>query len=267
MVVPAPDQPWGPVPLCREPQRNRTESEGIGHDAGNTGPGSPRRRRLRPGGPDGRPQAPRCTATPGSARPRGSPGTARAPRSGRPAPRSAVLSWAGPASGSATCPTCSRCTGWGTTPNARCCSAWPGRPTRSAGGTPTARCCPRGSSPTSGWSRQRASSAVMTSSSSRGCLRHPGYAHAVARLATASRRPGAEQLVALRMRRQQVLHRESPPHLWVVIDETALRRPIGGRAVMLAQVDHLIRMSRRSPHHGPGHAVQRGRARRRGQAR
>ncbi len=48
------------------------------------------------------------------------------------------------------------------------------------------------------------------------------------------------------MRRQQVLHRESPPHLWVVIDETALRRPIGGRAVMLAQVDHLIRMSRRS---------------------
>jgi hypothetical protein len=33
----------------------------------------------------------------------------------------------------------------------------------------------------------------------------------------------------------------------VVIDEAALRRPIGGRAVMLAQVDHLIRMSRR-PH-------------------
>jgi len=33
-------------------------------------------------------------------------------------------------------------------------------------------------------------------------------------------------------------------HLWVVIDEAALRRPIGGRAVMLGQVDHLIRMSR-----------------------
>ena len=64
------------------------------------------------------------------------------------------------------------------------------------------------------------------------------------------------------MRRQQVLHRENPPHLWVVIDETALRRPIGGRAVMLAQVDHLIRMSRRAhitiqvmPFSAGGHAA------------
>jgi len=78
-----------------------------------------------------------------------------------------------------------------------------------------------------------------------GLLQTPDYAQAVARLADGVSEADAEQLVALRMRRQQVLHRDRAPHLWVVIDETALRRPIGGRAVMLAQVDHLIRMSRR----------------------
>jgi hypothetical protein len=80
-----------------------------------------------------------------------------------------------------------------------------------------------------------------------GLLQTPDYAAAVARLADGASEADVHQLVTLRMRRQQVLHRDSPPHLWVVIDEAALRRPIGGRAVMLAQVDHLIRMSRR-PH-------------------
>ena len=84
----------------------------------------------------------------------------------------------------------------------------------------------------------------------------------MARLADGLSEAGTDQLVELRMRRQQVLHRENPPHLWVVIDETALRRPIGGRAVMLAQVDHLIRMSRRAhitiqvmPFSAGGHAA------------
>jgi len=80
-----------------------------------------------------------------------------------------------------------------------------------------------------------------------GLLQTPDYARAVARLMDRVPESAVEQTVALRMRRQQLLHREHPPHLWAVIDETALRRPIGGRAVMLAQIDHLIRMSRR-PH-------------------
>ncbi len=95
-----------------------------------------------------------------------------------------------------------------------------------------------------------------------GLLQTPDYARAVARLADGLSEAGTDQLVELRMRRQQVLHRENPPHLWVVIDETALRRPIGGRAVMLAQVDHLIRMSRRAhitiqvmPFSAGGHAA------------
>lgn len=49
-----------------------------------------------------------------------------------------------------------------------------------------------------------------------------------------------ERRVALRLRRQDVLHRRNPPHLWVVMDETALRRPVGGAEVMRAQLDHLL---------------------------
>jgi transcriptional regulator with XRE-family HTH domain len=47
----------------------------------------------------------------------------------------------------------------------------------------------------------------------------------------------------LRMRRQQILHRDNPTRLWAVIDEAALRRPIGGAAVMRAQIRHLIEIA------------------------
>lgn len=53
-----------------------------------------------------------------------------------------------------------------------------------------------------------------------------------------------QQQVSVRMRRQQVLHRPRPPRLWAVIDEAALRRPIGGAGVMRAQLEHLIEMTR-----------------------
>ena len=49
-----------------------------------------------------------------------------------------------------------------------------------------------------------------------------------------------ERRVALRMRRQSVLAGENPTTLWAVIDEAALRRAPGGRAVMREQVEHLI---------------------------
>jgi hypothetical protein len=42
------------------------------------------------------------------------------------------------------------------------------------------------------------------------------------------------------MKRQQVLAREDPPQLWVVVDEGALRRPIGGPEVMRAQLRALV---------------------------
>ncbi|MFI6461137.1 helix-turn-helix domain-containing protein [Streptomyces sp. NPDC050528] len=53
-----------------------------------------------------------------------------------------------------------------------------------------------------------------------------------------------ERRVALRMRRQELLTREAPPRVWVVMDETVLRWPVGGAAVMRAQVDHLIEVNR-----------------------
>ncbi|MFI6355044.1 helix-turn-helix domain-containing protein [Streptomyces sp. NPDC050743] len=53
-----------------------------------------------------------------------------------------------------------------------------------------------------------------------------------------------ERRVALRMRRQELLARESPPRVWVVMDEAALRWPVGGPEVMRAQIDHLVEVNR-----------------------
>jgi hypothetical protein len=67
-----------------------------------------------------------------------------------------------------------------------------------------------------------------------GLLQAPAYARAVLALPGGSVGERAERLHAVRMQRQQILHRQQPPHLWAVIDEAALRRPIGGTAVMRA---------------------------------
>jgi transcriptional regulator with XRE-family HTH domain len=78
-----------------------------------------------------------------------------------------------------------------------------------------------------------------------GLLQTHDYARAVIALTHAG--DPAELLdhrVELRMRRQRILHRPQPPRLWTVIDETALRRPVGGLATMRDQLRHLIDMSR-----------------------
>jgi hypothetical protein len=46
--------------------------------------------------------------------------------------------------------------------------------------------------------------------------------------------------VRLRMARQTLLTREQPPRLWAVVDEAALRRPVGGPEVMRGQLGRLI---------------------------
>jgi transcriptional regulator with XRE-family HTH domain len=46
--------------------------------------------------------------------------------------------------------------------------------------------------------------------------------------------------VRLRMARQTLLTREQAPRLWAVVDEAALRRPVGGREVMRGQLERLI---------------------------
>jgi transcriptional regulator with XRE-family HTH domain len=54
-----------------------------------------------------------------------------------------------------------------------------------------------------------------------------------------------QRQVGLRMRRQALLGRPDPPKLWAVIDESVLHRSIGGRRVLLDQVEHLIELTKR----------------------
>ncbi|MCP3756194.1 helix-turn-helix transcriptional regulator [Streptomyces sp. TBY4] len=70
-----------------------------------------------------------------------------------------------------------------------------------------------------------------------GLLQTPRYARAV--LATGLP-DDLDDLVAARLERQRLLDRVRPPMAWVVLDEAALYRPIGGRDVMREQLDHLL---------------------------
>ncbi|MFF9397401.1 helix-turn-helix domain-containing protein [Streptomyces sp. NPDC014646] len=49
-----------------------------------------------------------------------------------------------------------------------------------------------------------------------------------------------DEMVAARMERQQILTRENPPALWVVLSEAALLQEVGGRDVMQAQLARLL---------------------------
>ena len=74
-----------------------------------------------------------------------------------------------------------------------------------------------------------------------GLLQTADYARAVIRLDKAT--APTEELdrrVALRMKRQELLVQQDPPTLWCVIDEAVLRRPMGGKAVMAAQIAALM---------------------------
>ncbi|MFI6330012.1 helix-turn-helix domain-containing protein [Micromonospora chersina] len=81
-----------------------------------------------------------------------------------------------------------------------------------------------------------------------GLLQTPAYARAVILLGHRGAPPTeVERRVSLRMERQELLRRSDPPQLWAVVDEAALRRPVGGREVMREQVDALIEASA-APH-------------------
>jgi len=77
-----------------------------------------------------------------------------------------------------------------------------------------------------------------------GLLQTREYARAVFSLPGGSCGERAERQLAVRMRRQEILHRAEPPHVWAVIDEAALRRPVGGTTVMRAQLEHLLEISK-----------------------
>jgi hypothetical protein len=52
-----------------------------------------------------------------------------------------------------------------------------------------------------------------------------------------------DDLVAVRLARQEILRRDDPPMVWVLIDEAVLYRPVGDQAVMRDQLMHLVQMS------------------------
>jgi hypothetical protein len=56
-----------------------------------------------------------------------------------------------------------------------------------------------------------------------------------------------QEQVAARIKRQEILARDEPPALWVIVDESALRRAVGGMYVMREQVARVIDAARR-PH-------------------
>jgi hypothetical protein len=77
-----------------------------------------------------------------------------------------------------------------------------------------------------------------------GLLQTEGYAREVIRLGyQAISDQELNRRVELRMGRQRLLSRPSPPRLWAALDEAVLRRPIGGPGVMRGQVAHLIEMA------------------------
>jgi transcriptional regulator with XRE-family HTH domain len=74
-----------------------------------------------------------------------------------------------------------------------------------------------------------------------GLLQTDGYMRAVVR--GAHLEDSGEEVgrrVRLRMARQTLLTGEQPPRLWAVVDEAALRRPVGGRDVMRGQLERLV---------------------------
>jgi transcriptional regulator with XRE-family HTH domain len=82
-----------------------------------------------------------------------------------------------------------------------------------------------------------------------GLLQTADYARAVVRVEHPDA-PDEEvnRRVELRMKRQET---SKPPRLWVVLDEAALRRPVGGNEVMRAQLQRLVEAAK-----VPGNTIQ-----------
>jgi transcriptional regulator with XRE-family HTH domain len=77
-----------------------------------------------------------------------------------------------------------------------------------------------------------------------GLLQTEGYARALIKaLRPDLSRDQIERWVAFRMIRQDLLRQDAPPSLQVVIEECALRRPVGGSSTMREQLQHLLEVA------------------------
>jgi transcriptional regulator with XRE-family HTH domain len=74
-----------------------------------------------------------------------------------------------------------------------------------------------------------------------GLLQTEEYARAVVLQGAPGLEPEeVDRRVALRMGRQKLLGKDNPPRLWAIVDEAALRRPMGGPNVLAAQIERLM---------------------------
>lgn len=72
-----------------------------------------------------------------------------------------------------------------------------------------------------------------------GLLQTEEYARALLSGSAGMSEENVERAWAVRQHRQEVHDRENPPEMFFVIDETALRREVGGRRTMLRQAERL----------------------------
>jgi transcriptional regulator with XRE-family HTH domain len=85
-----------------------------------------------------------------------------------------------------------------------------------------------------------------------GLLQTEAYARELLRLGQPwFTREEIEEKVAARVDRQDMLRRERPPLLWVVLDEAVIRRPVGGQESMRDQLSRILEAAR-----APGIEVQ-----------
>jgi len=99
-----------------------------------------------------------------------------------------------------------------------------------------------------------------------GLLQTADYARAVVQLGQPGAAPDEiERRISLRLARQELLTKPGGPRLWAIVDEAALRRPIGGREVMRAQLVQLLEATEQPqvtlqvmPFRSGGHAAEAG---------
>jgi hypothetical protein len=78
-----------------------------------------------------------------------------------------------------------------------------------------------------------------------GLLQTEAYARAILSTRIGDSEDDIEEMVAARLKRQEILDRDKPPTLWVIVDEGVLHRCIGSPKIMREQLDHLATMARK----------------------
>src|SRR5947209_9199931 len=78
-----------------------------------------------------------------------------------------------------------------------------------------------------------------------GLLQTKMYARAILETNTDASPEDVEARLQHRMNRQTALTHKDPVHLWAILDEDVLHRPVGGIDVMQAQLQHLLDIARR----------------------